>query len=369
MESLNEALFGYPIKVCGERVWRTYIGGRELDKIHGAPNPKDGYFPEEWMLSTTMARNVGREDIEEGICYLEGSEERLSLKQLVEAYPAKMLGARHTAKYGNSMGVLIKLIDSMVRLPVQTHPDRKTAMRLFHSRFGKTECWHILGVRDDGTETPCVYLGFKPGATETLWKDCFHRRDYAGMLEMMHKLPVEAGETYIIRGGVPHAIGAGCFIIETQEPTDITIRLEKTTSYGLTLDDEACHQGLGFERMFECFDYTCKTEEEVKTLWRLESRALLDSAGGRIEKLVGYDETDCFGLDRITVLNQVSLERRDVFSCLYVHDGIGSIICNEKEFSLKRNDQLFIPAVCDSFFIRRIGGAPLRLFRFHGPAV
>ena len=43
-----------PVCVLGERVWRTYLGGREIGKIHGDEKAEDSHFPEEWMYSVTM---------------------------------------------------------------------------------------------------------------------------------------------------------------------------------------------------------------------------------------------------------------------------------------------------------------------------
>lgn len=42
------------------------------------------------------------------------------------------------------------------------------------------------------------------------------------MLAGMQKYPVHPGDTILIEGGMPHAIGAGCFLVEIQEPTDYT---------------------------------------------------------------------------------------------------------------------------------------------------
>jgi len=39
-----------PVCVLGERVWRTYLGGREIGKIHGDEKADDSHFPEECIL-------------------------------------------------------------------------------------------------------------------------------------------------------------------------------------------------------------------------------------------------------------------------------------------------------------------------------
>ena len=146
-----------PLKVKGERVWRNYLGGRELDRLHGRSQLEDGSFPEEWILSTTRASNPDRgaeAPPDEGLCRLDSPHEGISLLSLIEAHPEEMLGSAHVREYGASQGVLAKLIDSQVRLVVQAHPDRRDAQRFFSSRFGKTESWHILGLRGDVPEPP-----------------------------------------------------------------------------------------------------------------------------------------------------------------------------------------------------------------------
>ena len=47
-------------KLKENRVWRTYLGGAKIDRFYGRPETEDGHFPEDWILSTTLAKNVGR---------------------------------------------------------------------------------------------------------------------------------------------------------------------------------------------------------------------------------------------------------------------------------------------------------------------
>ena len=50
----------FPFLLDNPRAWRTYLGGRMLDALHGDSNGEDGHFPEEWILSTGAASNAGR---------------------------------------------------------------------------------------------------------------------------------------------------------------------------------------------------------------------------------------------------------------------------------------------------------------------
>lgn len=326
-----------PIRLSNERVWRTYLGGGMLDQFHGLGMGEDGHFPEEWIVSTTAARNAGREEICEGL-----SRDRQSgktLQECIESSPQEMLGARHVSAFGSTPGVLIKLIDSAERLSIQVHPDKAAARALFSSEYGKTECWHILGGRSSGGESPCIYLGFREGVTREHWKAVFDTQDIPAMLDCLHKIPVHPGDTFLIPGGVPHAIGAGCFLMEIQEPTDYTIRTERTTPSGFAIADSMCHQGIGFEKMFDCFHYEGKSEEENRKSYQIFPQPI---AHGEI--LIGYDRTPCFMLTKYRESAAFSLPASDVYMGLYCLDGDGTLQDAQGPTPVQKGDQFFVPA-------------------------
>ncbi len=224
-----------PVRLKSERAWRTYHGGRLIDEMQGLPSSSDTHFPEDWIMSTVRAINAGREEIVEGLNRLADAD--LTLKDFIAADPVAALGAAHVAKWGESPAVLVKLIDAAERLGIQCHPDKDRARQFFGSPFGKTECWHIVGGRAIDGEKPCVYMGFKPGVTENAWRDVFDRQDIPAMLGMLHRIEVKPGDTFLIEGGMPHAIGAGCLLVEIQEPTDYTFRTEKVTPQGFAISE------------------------------------------------------------------------------------------------------------------------------------
>ena len=81
----------FPFLLDNPRAWRTYLGGRMLDALHGDSNGEDGHFPEEWILSTVAARNAGREQFpEEGMSHLRGTD--VTLKSVLESDTEGYLG-------------------------------------------------------------------------------------------------------------------------------------------------------------------------------------------------------------------------------------------------------------------------------------
>lgn len=265
------------------------------------------------------------------------------------------------------LGVLVKLIDSAERLTLQVHPDRDTAGKLFGSPYGKTECWHILSCHPVNGEDPCIYLGFQPGVTRSQWKQLFARQDIPGMLAAMQRYPVHPGDTILIEGGMPHAIGAGCFLVEIQEPTDYTIRVERTTPSGFAVADSMCHQGLGFERMFDCFHYEPLTRQQIHDRWFIPPQELSRMPGGRLTQLIGYDRTPLFCLEEVVVSGTVERPACPAFSGLYVLSGSGRLCAHGRTLPLGRTDQVFVPWQTGSFTLTCTGGEPLQVLHIHGP--
>ena len=337
-----------PIKLRMATAWRTYTGGSKIRELHGMKGTADDNFPEEWIMSTVRARNSGREDIVEGISML--ADEDISLAELIESDPERALGKKHFEKYGSKLGVLVKIIDSAERLTVQVHPTREKALSLFDSMFGKTECWHIIGGRSIDGEEPCIYFGFKPGVTREMWKDCFDRQDIEAMLGCLHKFTVKAGDTYLIEGGIPHAIGAGCLLVEIQEPTDYTVRTERVTPRGLAVSDFMCHQGLGFDKMFDCFEYEGYTEDKVQERWNIKRRG---------DVIIDSSSTDMFGLCMKDIDGEEYITTGDVFCGIYILKGEGMLDGKK----IGRGDQFFIPAACPGFKIE----GDLTLIQYFGP--
>lgn len=359
----------YPIKLRENRVWRTYKGGKLLDKLQQKEVPQDSHFPEEWIMSVVRARNTGREDIlDEGLGKLETPiQEKKYLQDLIESNSSDLLGVNHVNHIGKNMGVLVKLIDSSERLAVQVHPNREMAGKLFDSAYGKTECWHILGGRTIDGEPPHVYLGFKPGVTRQKWKALFKSQDIEGMLDCLHKFYVQPGETYLIEGGIPHAIGAGCFMVEIQEPTDLTIRTERVSPSGFKIDDLMCHQGIGFETMFDCFRYESYTRDETLNKFKVESKMIMQSPGYEVLELIGYDSSPYFSMRLLEVEDELEITSSGVFSGLYGLSGSAMIKVSEKEQMINEAEQYFIPAKVKTIKIENRSFNPVKILQFFGP--
>ena len=292
-------------KLLPNRVRRTYLGGSRIDAFTGTgADVSDGVpRPEDWMASTTTAFNGTLEIEGEGLGRLEDG--RL-VKDVIGALP-----------------ILVKLLDSDERLVIQAHPTVPCAKRLFNSPFGKTECRYFLpGTAPDA----CVYLGFKPGITRAAWEKAFERQQ--GLLEMLHRIPVAAGDFVFVDGGMPHAIGGGCFMIELQEPSDLMVVTERFTPSGRRIPDAKMHGGVGWEKMFDVYEYGGPTFEEVCATY------VKRAAGGL--RILGPELTDKFEMWRVTGGGSVTLLRGRAVAV--VTDGAGAV----NGLAVTRGDRLLI---------------------------
>ena len=54
-------------KLTPTRVYRTYYGGKNIDRVTGVPQPSITRYPEDWLASVTEAFNPGHEVKGEGL--------------------------------------------------------------------------------------------------------------------------------------------------------------------------------------------------------------------------------------------------------------------------------------------------------------
>lgn len=266
-----------PLRLPPHQLHRFYAGGEAIAALRGIPSTDD-HAPEDWVGSTTSLfgeERLGLSELDDG---------RL-VRDAIAVDPEGFLGPEHVARYGADPALLVKLLDAGERLPVHAHPDRAWARRHLACPFGKTEAWVVVGTRGPD---PRVHLGFTAHvAAETLagWV-----RDQAvdAMLAALHELTVSPGDAILVPAGLPHAIGEGVFIVELQEPTDLSVLLEWQ---GFEVDGTADgHLGLGFDAALGCVDRSGWGRDAVDALrTRRKEGTLLPAAAAeffRAERLL-----------------------------------------------------------------------------------
>lgn len=317
------------LKELETRVTRTYMGGKLLDEFLGKETGADDFFPEDWISSFMEARNKNYIP-QEGITRIAGGG------LITDAVEPEAFGQGRTEP-----GVLIKLLDAGERLGIQVHPNDVFAKKTFGSPNGKTECWHILKTRCIGGEKPKVYLGFQPYITRQIWEDYYRRQDVAAMLAGMHEIEVRPGDTILVCGGMPHAIGAGCLLLELQQPSDYTMRCETAPLSGEPYTSQQIHYGAGEQAMLDCFDYTPRSRREIEERFILRPKRTVFPDHIRTD-YVTYENTPFFALAEIESAECYLCEPCFV-TLVCLCDG-GRIHCEGETFFLSRGDRFFLPA-------------------------
>ena len=356
----------HPIKLQPMRVQRTYTGGKLLDMMQSITPPKDGSMPEEWVASTITSRYDVNPHA--GLSIIgEGSHKGRFLRDIIAANPSEILGEHHFNSYGESLGFLAKLIDSDKRLNIQTHPDNEKAKEYFDSSFGKTEAWYIIDTRIiDGNE-PFIFLGFKPGITKENWVKWIENQDITALENALHRIPIKKGDVYLVESGMPHAIGTGTFLAEIQEPTDFTFRVEKMTNNGKPYPEEVYHQGIGYEKMYECFHYNGYTLEELLARTKIEPIVKESSDGHQFIQLLGSKQTMRFAMDKLVVDTSCSLQPVNTFRTAVVLSGEGLLHHDDTVLTVSKSNEIFIPVSDKPISVTSQGSEPLEVLVFYPP--
>lgn len=241
-----------PIALPGNRPPdRFYAGGARIAEFRGVPWT-GGNLPEDWIGATNTLHG-------EDVLGLSVLPDGSLLRDAVQADPVAWLGPAHVARFGADTKLLTKLLDAGQRLPVHVHPDAAFAAQHLGRTHGKTEAWVIL-------RGGSVHLGFE----QALPPDEVHRlvrdQDVEPLLSAMHRFEVDPGDAVLVPARMPHAIGEGVFLVEVQEPEDLSILMEWR---GFAIDGEReGHLGLGFDVALEAADLTACSAEQVGRLVR-----------------------------------------------------------------------------------------------------
>jgi mannose-6-phosphate isomerase len=333
----TKTLASYPVFFEKNRVFRVYLGGKLFADFFG-DDSEDSFYPEEWICSSTKALNEGSTDEFEGLSTVKDTN--VHFNELIEQEKELMLGNR------NGLDVLVKALDSAIRLPVQAHPDKPFSRKFFNSDFGKAESWLVLAAR----EGACIYFGFKDGVTEDDFRKAVDssETDKAAMEKLLNKIPVKPGDVYFIPAKAVHAIGPGCLILEVQEPTDFTIQPERWCG-DYHLSDNEMYIGLNKDDALSVFDYSYNLEN-VMSECKKTPTVEFNTDGCKKEVLISKADTPCFSVERY-VLSNSKTELLDG-TCVYVvTDGEGYLTDNKGyEKSLKKGDYFFMPCSCHKKF-------------------
>lgn len=328
MTDIQKILQG-PIFFEKNRVGRVYTGGALFADFFG-DDSTDGFEPEEWVASSVKAINKVSKGEKEGVSQIRGTD--VYFDELLREYASDLLGDR------TEFGVLTKVLDSAIRLPVQAHPDKAFSRKHFNSDYGKAESWIVLGCR----EGACLYFGFNKPYTAEEFKSAVAASldDKQAMERLLNKIPVQPGDVFFVPAKMAHAIGRGCLILEVQEPTDFTIQPEYYCG-DYRLNDQEMYIGLDADTAIDVFDFSVWGDEAIAK-GRKRPKVLYEKDGVTAEALITYEDTPCFAVERYSVReSRVVLNQKP--AVYMITEGEGTVLSNGKEQAVCRGDYFFLP--------------------------
>lgn len=323
--------YNYPIFFEKNRVFRVYKGGKLFADFF-SDDSTDGNYPEEWVVSSVHALNDGSTDEYEGISKIKDSD--LYLSDAMKEYKKEMLGDN------DDIGVLTKILDSAIRLPVQAHPDKPFSKKYFNSCYGKEESWVILATRPGGK----VFYGFKDGVTIEQFEKAIAESETSKtvMEDLLESFEVKPGDVIYIPAKMVHAIGAGCLLLEVQEPSDFTVQPERWCG-DYKLSDHEMYLGLDKKVALECFDVEKKFPAPL-------TPAVIDEKDGmKYESLIDDRMTKTFNVRRVT-LDGGSFDMKGSVKIYVVTNGCGKITGDGYEKEITKGDYFFIPEAAKDKF-------------------
>jgi mannose-6-phosphate isomerase len=167
-----------------------------------------------------------------------------TIDELIALYGACLTGEKVFQRFGATFPLLIKFIDAHENLSVQVHPNDELAQARHHS-FGKTEMWYVVKAAPGAA----LYSGF----SRQIDKEEYVRRiGDDSIMDVLQRYEVEEGDVFFLPAGRIHAIGAGCFIAEIQQTSDITYRIYDYNRKDATGNSRELHTELAKDAI----DYT-----------------------------------------------------------------------------------------------------------------
>jgi mannose-6-phosphate isomerase len=260
--------------------------------------------------------------------------------------------------------ILVKFLDSAIRLCFQAHPSAAFARRFLQADSGKTEAYHILGVRPE-TDPAYIYMGFQRPPSRAEMRRMVEEQDIAALERCFDRIPVRPGDTFVIPAGFPHALGEGLFLVEIQEPTDFVARYEFERA-GYVLPEGARFMGRGVDFGLDLADFTARSIAEIDRDYRCRPRRLGElGPDSWQEELIGPNQTPCFSVRRTRLGGKV-LRPGGGFYIGIVTSGEVTAAAGGEEHRLGTYDRFIAPAGLESLTLTAEGGA--EILECHPPA-
>lgn len=256
----------------------------------------------------------------------EGPDAGKTLTELLARDKERLLGSRNYERFGTEFPLLIKFIDAREDLSIQVHPDDRLAWERHRSK-GKTEMWYVVAA-DEGAH---LRSGFTRQVTPAEYEKSVADDT---ITDLLTDHEVRPGDVFFLPAGRIHSIGAGSFIAEIQQTSNITYRIYDFNRKGPDGKTRELHTELAKEAI----DYTVL--DDYRTRYAPEPN--------RAVELVScpYFTTELYELDRPCACDLAAL---DSFLAVICTDGEARLTADGGEpLSVHAGETVLVPAAVRS---------------------
>lgn len=244
-----------------------------------------------------------------------------SLNQLVAQLREQLVGRANYRRFGNEFPLLVKFIDARQDLSIQVHPTDEIAHRQGKPR-GKTEMWYVMA-SDPGAK---LYNGLRQQLTPEQYKQMVADDT---ICDALAQYPVSEGDCFFIPAGRIHAIGAGCFLAEIQQTSDVTYRIYDFNRR----DKDGNLRQLHTREAAESIDYTVLPDyRQCYTPRKNEGQLLVECP---------YFNTAVYDLDEPM---QIDYSELDSFVILIGLKGEATLTIDDEQATLRQGETILLPA-------------------------
>ena len=253
-------------------------------------------------------------------CSLPGTAP-ITLNTLVREQQGRLLGEANYRRFGDEFPLLIKFIDARQDLSIQVHPTDEIAHRQGKPR-GKTEMWYVM----ESAPTAKLYNGLKMQITPEQYKAMV---DNDTICDALAQYSVKEGDCFFIPAGRIHAIGAGCYLAEIQQTSDVTYRIYDYRRR----DTDGNLRQLHTQEASESIDYTVLSDyRQQYTPAKNEGQLLVECP---------YFCTAVYDLDEPMTIDYSEL---DSFVILIGLKGEGTLTIDGEDVSFRAGESILLPA-------------------------
>ena len=244
-----------------------------------------------------------------------------TLNNLVKEQKDRLVGKANYERFGDEFPLLIKFIDAHQNLSIQVHPTDEIAHRQGKPR-GKTEMWYVM----DSAPDAMLYNGLKQQITPEEYKSMVEDDTICDALAQYN---VKEGDCFFIPAGRIHAIGAGCYLAEIQQTSDVTYRIY---DYGRR-DKDGNLRELHTKEAAESIDYRVLPDYRLAyTPKKNEGQTLVECP---------YFNTAVYDLNEPM---QIDYSELDSFVILIGLKGEGRLNIDGEEVSFGKGETILLPA-------------------------